>query len=1104
MPRISVVPTPDSPGRGFLDSLAALPVDAEICPLDQARGDYLLLLSDDDADERLVPHGVIALLEALGSSGSDVAIGRPGHAATATSVAATPSLLGHDVSGAALWRRAWWQRAASAWPHERALQRGALTRALLRARAIDVVAEPVTAGQTGVRRDRRTRPSPSAAEVAARADRVADLVQLGHDLEPELAASWFTTVLLGELRAALTVLPEADPATRRRLVDIAADALSEHPDRVGRDVRAIHRLQLHLAGRRLVPELLDAVKADRSGELTHRPPLREGDAYYGDYPYRTDDRLAVPREVYRLETELALRARVESVRWEGDRLHVEGHAYVGLLDLDSHDADRLDLALVRAGDERRVPLDVERVHRPDITRQALEAFACYDWAGFRTAVDVDALRDDGRWAYGSWRLEARVTCGGIERTRIVSATASGSARRPELRALDDVRIVPVTGRGTFAVEVDTLPATVTSMSADGDSVRLEGSLRRAAARGEASLVVVRDSGSAVLTVPVRVRGRRRRAFVVAVSVSALRDAVVGELDRRGRWSLRLALPGGTRPVPLRAATGLEPLVVDGATTVEVEPAVNGRLAVTAGPRRPRVDSARWTGDELELTGRWPCDAADRLVLVSRDGTREHPMPVETAATAGVSAGRFVARLRPGAVPSLAGDLPLTQGGWLPVVRRDDSSCDQPLTAEPPVLAALPMTHTIAAKSFSLLDEGGALELSVGPDLDDGERGAVNQQRLRAEDFPRFLVQGLRDEVLFESYGSRAYADNARAICEELLRRGTGLRCRWVVADGQTALPPGVEAVRRGARGHYEALARSRYVVVPNYRPLESWLRTPDGQVVVQTWHGAPFKKIGLDNPRGADFSSRDYVQMLRRETSRWDYLLSPNPSSTPILRRAFGYDGEMLETGYPRTDVFHSSDRAGTAASVREQLGVPEGSTVVLYAPTMRDDHNYGGNRFRLDLRLDLAAARLALGDDHVLWVRRHAKVVDAVAVDGRFARDVSAWPDVNELLLATDVLVTDYSSLMFDFANTRRPMLFFTYDLDDYRDRLRGLYYDVGRLPGPLLRTSDDVVAAIRDAEVLRAEHDRTYAEFVDEFCVWDDGKASARFVDQVFAAHL
>jgi CDP-glycerol glycerophosphotransferase len=438
------------------------------------------------------------------------------------------------------------------------------------------------------------------------------------------------------------------------------------------------------------------------------------------------------------------------------------------------------------------------------------------------------------------------------------------------------------------------------------------------------------------------------------------------------------------------------------------------------------------------------------------------------------------------------------------VGRAGGQVTQPLGMAESVARQLPLRRTFGAKSFVLQEMEDRLQIVSGPDLRDDERGAVNQRRLQTVDFPAFLARGVRDEVLFESYQSRAYADNARAVFEELARRDTGLSCRWVVMDGQSALPEGLGAVRRNSTDHYEALARSRYVVVPNYRPLDAWLTTPRDQVVVQTWHGAPFKKIGFDNERGERTSSSDYLESLRRESARWDFLLSPNPPSTPILRGAFDYHGTMLETGYPRCDMFFRPDRELIARRVREQLGVPDEKTLVLYAPTMRDDHRYGGNRFTLDLQLDLDKARAELGDDHVLLIRRHAKVVDTVTTaDGEFARDVSLWPDVNELLLATDVLVSDYSSLMFDFANTGRPMLFFTYDLEHYRDRLRGFYFDVERLPGPRLMTSDELIAGIRDAGPLRRAHDDAYRAFVDDFCAWDDGAAAGRFVDQVFSPH-
>jgi CDP-glycerol glycerophosphotransferase len=216
------------------------------------------------------------------------------------------------------------------------------------------------------------------------------------------------------------------------------------------------------------------------------------------------------------------------------------------------------------------------------------------------------------------------------------------------------------------------------------------------------------------------------------------------------------------------------------------------------------------------------------------------------------------------------------------------------------------------------------------------------------------------------------------------------------------------------------------------------------------------------------------------------------------MKRAFQYDGEILESGYPRNDVLLAPKSDERARTVRERIGLPDDKKVVLYAPTWRDDQFYQAGNYKFDMRLDVERAAAALGDDHVLLVRKHSNIVDAVpgAGDG-FVWDVSSYPDIAELFLITDVLVTDYSSLMFDFANTGRPMLFFTYDLEYYRDQLRGFYFDFEkRAPGPLIQDSDELIQALRDIDAISARYTDTYQEFRDVFCDLDDGHASERVI--------
>jgi CDP-glycerol glycerophosphotransferase len=276
-----------------------------------------------------------------------------------------------------------------------------------------------------------------------------------------------------------------------------------------------------------------------------------------------------------------------------------------------------------------------------------------------------------------------------------------------------------------------------------------------------------------------------------------------------------------------------------------------------------------------------------------------------------------------------------------------------------------------------------------------------------------------------------------------------------------------------------------------------------GQRYVQTWHGTPLKHLGYDIGVPKFASGVGYFDFLAGDVAQWDLLLSPNPFSTPIMAQAFRFTGEICESGYPRNDVLLADGATGRAAEVRRRLGLPAGKRVVLYVPTWRDDQHDASGAYRLDFRLDLAAAARQLADDYVLLIRGHhlmAAGIPALPWPG-FARDVTGYPDIADLLLVTDVLITDYSSVMFDFAPTGRPMLFFTYDLEQYRDELRGFYFDfVACAPGPLLTSSDEVVAALADLNAIAASYRPAHAAFTARFCPLDDGKASARACDQIF----
>jgi CDP-glycerol glycerophosphotransferase len=270
-----------------------------------------------------------------------------------------------------------------------------------------------------------------------------------------------------------------------------------------------------------------------------------------------------------------------------------------------------------------------------------------------------------------------------------------------------------------------------------------------------------------------------------------------------------------------------------------------------------------------------------------------------------------------------------------------------------------------------------------------------------------------------------------------------------------------------------------------------WRKRPE-TTYLQTWHGTPLKRVHHD----VFWAPPGRLARLDADVERWDYLLSPNAASTPRLRDAFRFSGQMLETGYPRNDVLTSAGADRVRARIRKSLGIDEGTVAVLYAPTWRDDEYFGLDGAQPGRALDFEAFEEQLGRGHRLLVRLHPMMTDRMArVQHSGVLDVSYHPDVQELYLAADVLITDYSSTMFDFAVTAKPILFYAYDLERYRDSLRGFYFDFTPVaPGPILRTSAEVIDQLHDLPAMNAAYADRYAEFRRTFCHYDDGHAADR----------
>lgn len=362
------------------------------------------------------------------------------------------------------------------------------------------------------------------------------------------------------------------------------------------------------------------------------------------------------------------------------------------------------------------------------------------------------------------------------------------------------------------------------------------------------------------------------------------------------------------------------------------------------------------------------------------------------------------------------------------------------------------------------------------------------------------LPGPRETLVFESGRGKQYSDSPRYIYEELLRRGDTRPKVWVYSGPKKFDDPNTTIVKRLSPQYYTALARAKMWTMNQSAP--SYLVRPKATRFVQTWHGTPLKRMQFDM---VDVNAQDsgYLERAQAGVRQWTHLLSPSPYATEAFRSAFRYTGPIVEQGYPRNDPLVRDDAPKIRAQVRKSLGIDDAAQAVLYAPTFRDDQAKGKSRFEFTLPFDLERFADETPEDTVLLVRLHVLVADKVEIPEYLAHrviDVSRYPEIQELYLASDALVTDYSSVFFDAALLRRPIVFYAYDLENYRDNLRGFYLDYDTdLPGPIVTEEADLWRTVAEGLADGIDEERR-SEFLRRFAPMDDGHAAARVVDELY----
>lgn len=367
------------------------------------------------------------------------------------------------------------------------------------------------------------------------------------------------------------------------------------------------------------------------------------------------------------------------------------------------------------------------------------------------------------------------------------------------------------------------------------------------------------------------------------------------------------------------------------------------------------------------------------------------------------------------------------------------------------------------------------------------------------------------QIIFSSFQGRLYSCSPKAIYEYMINDSQFDDYKFIWAfnkpeqkqnlfvDGRTVL------VKYNSKDFFKYLASSKYWIF-NFKTPDYFIKK-ENQIFVQCWHGTPLKRIGMDIEvdGNAATDKKEIHQSYLDDAKKYDYFISPSRYATERFISSFGLkalnkENIIIEQGYPRNDKL-SNFKADDIVEIKRKLNIALDKKVILYCPTFRDDQYKPGIGHTYQLGVNLLRLKEKLGNGYFLLLRLHYLVSNKIDISQfkGFALDVSSYDDINDLYLISDVLVTDYSSVFFDYANLNRPMIFYMYDRELYQGTLRDFYLNLKDLPGPIIEDERKLIGALRNTDEIMCKYQEKIRQFSSVYNYLDDGLATKRTVKEL-----
>lgn len=910
-----------------------------------------------------------------------------------------------------------------------------------------------------------------------------------------------------DLKLYINKLDQVDEDYKKIFIETVKEYLKTIPKEIFKDLRAIDRMKYYCIESGKIDTLLEVIKFEKNN-LKYINVINNKGRYIGDFPFKD-----IPSELFDMTKEVnsckPVR-KVQKIKYIKDELIINGYCYIPRVNYDDIKNIKLSAKIINKFNNKEAIVDIKSTKIKGLTQKngiRVDSIKLnnrlynYDWCGYEININLSS-REILNLGKGLYNVIINLNMSGIDRDFIVGGPVEGRAVRPRPYLVKYNKFnIDYNKAWDLIINIEEQHAGITKFYKKDNDLYFEGWIKQDI-NYEKLLVVdwkknIRKNINIVLNDKVKIDNEIKNKFkdIKAFTFKIPKTKILKEWGK-GEWFLNY-YKGGKRDILIGNNIRGKKFIIDN-QLISMDISLSGAIIINnsnlnsymkdmeIGESKAKIticstNQQNSTEDEIKNT---------KLILISKKYGKRVELKHEYYKKINNNL-EYVFIIK---TNDNEGDNVFISDNWnisLVYNKKNNIYSDNIKLINKKKFNII-ATNTHKYKFIST--DKGNLELEVLLKWSKLDKGPRRREAIERYLYPLFKLLPIKKKtIVFESYWGDKYNCNPRALYEYIDENHKDYKCVWSVSDESIKINGKAKKVRIGSLKYYYYMSTSKYFV--NNVNFPDFHIKRKKSVELQTMHGTPLKTLGLDVPN--EFKTEEGKEKFIKRCERWDYLTVSSDKVSQIAESCFKFNKEFLKVGYPRIDRLFKINNKEEKNRVREELNIPRGKKVILYVPTWRVKDKF-------DMKLDIKKMKEKLGNDYILLLRLHPFSVKGLNKNilNDFVIDVTGYNDIEKLYVLSDLIITDYSSVMFDYCILNKPMIFFAYDLETYKNNLRGFYFDFNdEAPGPIVYNSDQLIKSLENLDKIKQKYKNKMKRFKKKYCQYEQGNSCEQIFYNVFA---